>query len=184
MNINCLSSSPVNFTGIYVNDLGMTRTVQDRVNAFVAPLDYEKSIDELDKMGVDVLITSVDNQNGQGAKIIFADTDNRAYKVSGAFSINTGTLYPFNCSDDIADYENNLIVTSILKTAKNILNGTITEKSIKPSSVVVREFPMRDSILDRQDYPDKHGLTYDEEESLMSEEYERLSNKYSIDTYV
>lgn len=175
MNINPIKSP--SFSGIYADESSMNENVKKQVSKIITELEYESSVDELDAMGVDICILANKNNNGTtGAKFVFADPDNRTYKIGSDYCLRTGGL---DNADDNDSIYTDFCVSKVLTVVKDIVAGKMTAKTEGESKLVKKHFPMRENVLNNIDFPDKKGLDFDDEEYLISPEYDELE-KYGI----
>lgn len=145
MNINGLNNSP-SFSALYVNKEGMGETASYLTDSLSRQLDYEKDVDELDKMGVDVVIIKDPKNVEDRAKIVFADSNNNLYKINGKDHIKTGKTYDIGLRESY--YDDNC--EGVMDAIKDILRGTIKDKTTRPTNTqkeLLSAFPIRDNVL-------------------------------------
>ena len=158
MNINGLNNSP-NFSALYVNKEGMGETASSLADSLSRQLDYEKNIEKLDKMGVDVVIIKDPKNEEDRAKIVFADSNNNLYKINGKDHLKTGKAYDVGtrtlCYDE--NYE------GVMAAMKGILRGTIKDKTTRPTNTqkeLLAAFPIRDNVLAGKKPYDNLGIDF------------------------
>ena len=160
MNINSLNHSP-SFSALYIDKEGMGDVASNLTDSISRSLDYNKDVDKLDKIGVDIIIIKDPKNEKDRAKIIFADSDNRLYKINGKDHIKTGKTY--DIASKKAFYDENL--SEIYRTMEGILDGTIKEKTTKPTQTlreILSAFPIRDNVFDRKKPYDDLGIDFSE----------------------
>lgn len=158
MNINGLNNSP-NFSALYVNKEGMGETASSLADSLSRQLDYEKNIEKLDKMGVDVVIIKDPKNEEDRAKIVFADSNNNLYKINGKDHIKTGKTYDIGLRESY--YDDNC--EGVMDAIKGILRGTIKDKTTRPTNTqkeLLSAFPIRDNVLAGKKPYDNLGIDF------------------------
>ena len=141
MNINSISNFSPNFKGLYVETEGMGPVAKEQAKSLERKLAYNYDVDILDDMGVDVV------------KILFADPDNRLYKIDGKDHIKTGKTYDVGFKE--STYSDNY--EGVVKVMNDIITGKIFKKTAKPtqsSNEMVRLIPLRDNNLEGESFED------------------------------
>lgn len=158
MNINGLNHSP-NFSGLYVDTDGMGSTASAMAESLSRKIEYSDEVDRLDKMGVDVIIIQDPKNKEDRAKVIFADGDNRLYKIDGKDHLKTDKFFDIGFKQTY--YSDN--ANSVFSAMKGILNGTFQKKTTRPTQTqreMLEKFPIRDNVLDRQEPECGHSIDF------------------------
>ena len=136
MKINGINSNSLSFQKVYVSEKGLTKPAKDKMELFVLPFEYSSEIKELDKMGVDLLVLPADFEDGEGARVYFADDKRRVYKVNDNFAVESGAFQPIGKvkSSHFDAIKNG--VKEVFEKIDEILTGGITEKSMLPNPIV------------------------------------------------
>ena len=150
-------NNPPNFSALYVEKDGMGQTASKLADSLSSKLDYDNVVDLLDKKGVDIVIMPDPDNSEDRAKIIFADTDNRLYKIDGKDHMKTGKTYDIGSRK--LQYDDN--ISKVIETAYKILKGEITAKTTRPTktqSVLMEKFRLRDRMFEEKIIPDNPYL--------------------------
>lgn len=154
MNINSISNFSPNFKGLYVETEGMGPVAKEQAKSLERKLAYNYDVDILDDMGVDVvIIADPKSKDGDRAKILFADPDNRLYKIDGKDHIKTGKTYDVGFKE--STYSDNY--EGVVKVMNDIITGKIFKKTAKPtqsSNEMVRLIPLRNNNLEGESFKD------------------------------
>lgn len=168
MNINSVSNYSPNFKGLYVETKDMGAIAKKQAASLEKKLAYNYDVGILDDMGVDVVIIADSESPDDRAKILFADPDNRLYKINGKDHIKTGKT--FHIGYNISEYSDNY--DGVAQVMKDIISGKIFKKTTKPtisSNEMVEKIPIRDNNLDGSAFED-YLIEIDEDEYFGEEE--------------
>ena len=175
MNIGAINTSP-NFSALYIEKDGMGRTASELADSLLSGLEYEKVVNLLDEKGVDIVIMPDPDNSEDRAKIIFADMDNRLYKIDGKDHLKTGKNYDLRTRT--AEYYDN--ISKVIETAYKILKGEITAETTRPTKTqraLVEKFRVRDSMLEEKIIPDNPCLElFDDDIDYNCPEYQEYGN--------
>lgn len=177
MNVNKITPA---FAGIYVNNSGMSENAKKASSILEQNIEYTEEALELDRRGIDIFILPapdyVKERKGKGARVLFADGQNRIFKVK-----SRDLLLRDICPKDMPskqDEDGDMNFEKTIVAANAILSGN-AQLSERPSRIITKEMPLRSSTLENRLYEKNPAINFDDE-NIASDEYQECDRLYKL----